>query len=287
MAAAHRPPGRNRPEAAGAPHRPSMASARCRPPHRCRNRAGQRRWHCHCRPLPGRAPPAQTCRPAPRRRWLSRVLWSLFCPVSRREPAKARARCPSDLGLLRFAPAFWQNRAVRMNHRLSNSPVLNSVRLGKKPPGADARRFSRSDQARLVGELDVGGLLAAAAAVILDLEGDLVALVEGWHAAPLESGRVHEDVLAAVVGLNEAEAARMIEEFHCAIDTSHREFPFPLKLQKRAIGPRKGVLRRLEMSGKGRALLRRDSHLPSSKSAPKALGARFGKHGRSRGPWQA
>jgi hypothetical protein len=40
---------------------------------------------------------------------------------------------------------------------------------------------------------------------------------------------MHEYVLAAVFGLNEAEAARMIKEFHCAVDTSHGEFPFPLK----------------------------------------------------------
>ena len=67
--------------------------------------------------------------------------------------------------------------------------------------------FNRSRVA--LGELDVGGLLAAAATVILRLD--------------------------------EAEAARMIEEFHSAVDTSHWEFPFPLKVKhKRAIGPRKG-----------------------------------------------
>jgi hypothetical protein len=52
----------------------------------------------------------------------------------------------------------------------------------KKPPG-EARRLNQFAFARsLVGELHVRGLLAAAAAVVLDLEGDLVALVEGGHA---------------------------------------------------------------------------------------------------------
>src|SRR4029453_2010735 len=90
---------------------------------------------------------------------------------------------------------------------------------------ARARRLNQFAFAcSLVGELHVRGLLAAAAAVVLDLEGDLVALVEGGHAGPLESGGVYEYVLAAVFGLNEAEAARMIEEFHCAVDTSHGNF---------------------------------------------------------------
>src|SRR5262245_51553993 len=129
-------------------------------------------------------------------------------------------------------------------------------RTTKKPPGAKpGGSISLLSRGSLVGELHVRGLLAAAAAVVLDLEGDLVALVEGGHAGPLKSGSVYEDVLAAVFGLNEAEAARMIEEFHCAVDTSHGEFPFPLKFKhERARGPRKGILRRLEMSGKGRAL---------------------------------
>src|SRR5262245_39899008 len=102
-----------------------------------------------------------------------------------------------------------------------------SLRPGttKKTAGREARRLNQFAFARsLVGELHVRSLLAAAAAVVLDLEGDLVALVEGGHAGPLESGSVYEDVLAAVFGLNEAEAARMIEEFHCAVHTSHGEF---------------------------------------------------------------
>jgi ABC-type multidrug transport system fused ATPase/permease subunit len=122
------------------------------------------------------------------------------------------------------------------------------------------------------GELNVGGLLAAAAAIVLDFEGDLVALVEGRHAAPLESGGVYEDVLAAVLRLNEAEAARMIEEFHCAVNTSHREFPFPLKFHAIGPGAPKGVLRRLEISGKVVVLLGRDSHFAVVQVRAQSLG---------------
>jgi len=125
----------------------------------------------------------------------------------------------------------------------------------------------------LVGELDVRGLLATAAAVVLDFEGDFVAFVEGGYAAPLERRSMHKYVLATIFRLNEAESACMIEEFHCAIDTRHGGKSFPVKLNINGPQVPRGDLRRLEMSGKV-VLLWRDSHLPSSKSAPKALGAR-------------
>mgnify|MGYP000234513077 CR=1 FL=1 len=48
----------------------------------------------------------------------------------------------------------------------------------KKPPGTGPGGSNSIVCSALVGELDVGGLLAAAAAVILDLEGDLVAMTD-------------------------------------------------------------------------------------------------------------
>src|SRR6185295_5484870 len=99
----------------------------------------------------------------------------------------------------------------------------------KKPPGTDPAVLNPVGALDL-SELDVGGLLAAAAAIVLDLKRYFVAFVEGGHAAPLESGSMYEHVLAAVLGLNEAKAARMIEEFHCAVDTSHRGNSFPVEV---------------------------------------------------------
>src|SRR5581483_6076387 len=112
----------------------------------------------------------------------------------------------------------------------------------RRAPGPAARSHLIS---ALACKLDVGGLLAAAAAIILDLEGDLVALIEDRNAGPLQSGGVHEDVLAAVFGLNKAEAARMIEEFHGAVHTSHGGIPFPLKLTQTGHRAPNGDLRRL------------------------------------------
>src|SRR6476660_2865566 len=72
-----------------------------------------------------------------------------------------------------------------------------------------------------LGELHVRSLLAAPALVVLDVEGDLVALVQRRNAGALERGRMDEHVFVAALRRDKAEAARMIEEFHCAIDTSH------------------------------------------------------------------
>src|SRR5688572_4043030 len=80
---------------------------------------------------------------------------------------------------------------------------------------------------KALGELNVGCLLAAAATIILDLEGDFIALIEGGHARALKRRNVYEDILAAILRLNEAEAAGVIEEFHGAVDTSHYWDPFP------------------------------------------------------------
>src|SRR5262245_12720179 len=100
----------------------------------------------------------------------------------------------------------------------------------KKPPGTRPAAVNREDSRVVLCELDVRGLLAAAATIVLDLERDLVALVERRHAGTLESRGVYEHVLAAVFGLDKAEAARMIEELHSAIDTSHGGNSFPVRV---------------------------------------------------------
>jgi hypothetical protein len=59
-----------------------------------------------------------------------------------------------------------------------------------------------------LGFLDLSGLLAAALAVVLDHEGDLVAFVERRDACDLECGGMDEDVLASVLRLDEAVACK-------------------------------------------------------------------------------
>lgn len=56
----------------------------------------------------------------------------------------------------------------------------------------------------------------AAAAILLRIEGDLLALDQSTHSGALERGRVNEDVLAAVVRLNEAEAFLIVVELYGA-----------------------------------------------------------------------
>src|SRR5581483_7232012 len=75
-----------------------------------------------------------------------------------------------------------------------------------------------------LGLFDLRGLLAAAAAVILEHKGDLVALVEGADARPLERAGMDEHVLGAVLGRDEAEALGAVEELDCSGD-SHGESP--------------------------------------------------------------
>ena len=68
---------------------------------------------------------------------------------------------------------------------------------------------SMSRDAGSVDRLDLGGLLALRA--ILHFELDLLVLLEGLEAAALDFGEVGEEVFAAAVRLDEAEALRVIE----------------------------------------------------------------------------
>jgi len=59
-----------------------------------------------------------------------------------------------------------------------------------------------------------GGL--AGAAILLGIEGDLLALDQPTHPGALERGGMDENVLATIVRLNEAEAFLIIVELHGA-----------------------------------------------------------------------
>src|SRR5690606_27259411 len=66
--------------------------------------------------------------------------------------------------------------------------------------------------------------LAAAAAVVLEDESHPIALIERTDAGALQSGRVHEHVVAALLVLDEPEALGRIEKLHSACD-SHKVVP--------------------------------------------------------------
>src|SRR5579862_1193410 len=54
----------------------------------------------------------------------------------------------------------------------------------------------------------------AGAAVFLRIEGDLLALGQATQSGALERSRMNEDVLAAVIRLNEAEAFLVVVKFY-------------------------------------------------------------------------
>jgi hypothetical protein len=65
--------------------------------------------------------------------------------------------------------------------------------------------------AGLLGGAEVSRGLLASASICLDLIGDLLTLCEAAHARPLDRTDVHEYVLAALIGLNEAVALLFVE----------------------------------------------------------------------------
>src|SRR6476646_10309896 len=75
------------------------------------------------------------------------------------------------------------------------------------------RRALTSKQCRKVSDwLQIAGSLLATLGD--DFKADLLAFVQRAHSCTLDRGDVHEDVLRAIVRLNEAEAFLGIEKFH-------------------------------------------------------------------------
>jgi hypothetical protein len=50
-----------------------------------------------------------------------------------------------------------------------------------------------------------------------NVESDLLSLVEGTHASAFDRADVHEDILAAIIRLDKAEASFVIEKFHSSL----------------------------------------------------------------------
>jgi hypothetical protein len=78
---------------------------------------------------------------------------------------------------------------------------------------ASAAPVRSSDQPSLC-KLQLAGLLAAAAAIILEHKGDPIPFAEAADTSPLQRRYVHEHVVTASIGLNEAEALGRVEKFH-------------------------------------------------------------------------
>src|SRR5688500_3628118 len=64
--------------------------------------------------------------------------------------------------------------------------------------------------------LDLGNGDLAGTAVRFGLEADLLAVTKAANSGPLEGRRVDEDVLVAVVRLNEAEGLLVVVDLYCA-----------------------------------------------------------------------
>src|SRR3954469_25723375 len=96
---------------------------------------------------------------------------------------------------------------------------MASVLCSKNKKARGCRAFGVSRY--LGGWLDVRG--ARALGALLDLVLELVVILQRLETRRLNGGEVHEEILAAVVGRDEAEALLVVEPFNgtCA----HLQFP--------------------------------------------------------------
>lgn len=76
-------------------------------------------------------------------------------------------------------------------------------------------RFTCTEDAALRSLNVVDGDLAGAA-IFRRVEGNLLALDEVAHAGALKGGRVDKNILAAIGGLDKAEALHVVVEFYSA-----------------------------------------------------------------------
>ena len=97
--------------------------------------------------------------------------------------------------------------------RQSQNCDTKSSHLNEKRAGAEAAARSVGQLPGL-GGLDVGGLLALRA--LGDFEGDLLAFLQRLEAIHVDGREVREQVFAAAVRGDEAEALRVIEPFYDA-----------------------------------------------------------------------
>jgi len=102
---------------------------------------------------------------------------------------------------------------ISRNRRLWKDPEGPS--LPKPLPEERLRNSSEADEPGSGGLKATGGLLAAAT-VCLHLVGDLLSFDQVAHSGALDSGDVDENVLAAVIRLDEAKALGFVEPLNGA-----------------------------------------------------------------------
>ena len=93
------------------------------------------------------------------------------------------------------------------------------MKNGHKKTAAEAAVFEQ--QKRELNRLDCCSLLAFGAH--LHVEVDLLALLQRLEAASLNFGEMREQVFAAIIGSDEAEALRIVEPLNCTC--CHAEIP--------------------------------------------------------------
>ena len=116
--------------------------------------------------------------------------------------------------ILERCPVLYDNGKVGViDHGERYERKIGPKRLKEnRPAGAvSIRHFSASDGLNVTdGDL-------ASTAVFLGIEGDFLAFDEATHSGALERGGMDKHVLAAIIGLNEAEAFLVVVELHGAL----------------------------------------------------------------------
>src|SRR5207248_2102070 len=119
--------------------------------------------------------------------------------------------------------AQWEWLKTRHSRRASLIIGKRNPAAGEPDGGVPNQRLCRyirgqsmpAFRSRLYGAQIVRRRLAGAA-VCYDFERNLLPFVEGVHACTFDRADMDEDILAALVRLNEAEALLVVKPFHCS-----------------------------------------------------------------------
>jgi hypothetical protein len=124
--------------------------------------------------------------------------------------------------------------AARSSEALSKSAASSSVVGGFEKPERSGRD-------------EIAGGRFARAGIRQDVEANLLALLQVAHSGALDRADMDEHVLAAVVGLDEAEALLRIKPLYCtnlhsrSLSREMREFASSREMRERASAARRSV----------------------------------------------
>jgi len=162
----------------------------------------------------------------------------------------------------------------------SNPDILaNVVLVARHPNLLDARRRRpfrkrsrpRSCLSRCLGFLDLPGLFASAALVVLEHEADLVALVERPNPCGFERGRTDKHVLAAALLPDEAEAFVVLKNFTVPVTRIRGSFPIrrdsPAKKAARSTPASQSGERQMPVRAQARPQLVRRTQFRSARAS--------------------